>query len=121
MYRWKHFEPSASYSLRALLFHDGLFQSFLAAGASFSGNNEDVASIEALIQAAVLDEDDADGNPGLRQQVRLGKTLKFFRSGEAKAPHQQNVTWWWQLGNRSIHQSKQCRGSASLCSRLYRL
>ncbi|CAE6944991.1 unnamed protein product [Symbiodinium sp. CCMP2592] len=86
LYRWKHWEAAAAFALRGVLFHQGLFESLISAGAAFSGTKHDSESIEALIANAVLDLDDQDGDAdiGKLQQVRLAKTLKLFRSGRIK-------------------------------------
>ena len=69
LYRWKYFEPALAYCLRNLSLH-GLLAHIWSACMTDSNDDQ-------LLQE-VLDIDNPDLPPSLKQQVRMGKVLRML-------------------------------------------
>ena len=68
LYRWKAFEPACSYAMRGVVVHKLYLRLHRAMMTKRKMKDE----------AAEWDEDDPDINPGLKQEIRMAKTVKLI-------------------------------------------
>ena len=71
LYRWKYFEPALAYCLRNMTVH-GHFVHVWSACMTHSNDDQ-------LLNEQVLEVDNPDLPPALKQQVRMGKVLRMLK------------------------------------------
>ena len=71
LYRWKHFDPAAQFTLRNLLIHQILM-------VVWEATMNKVFDEGAIDLAAFVDADSADLAPAMKQKIRMGKVWQML-------------------------------------------